>query len=213
MIEIKILSADGQEKFSYKAAEIDTTYNGEYCEGDKIIIRKADTEYLKIQLDETLAESIIFSPLSTIEFPVPTGALKNGYDDNAFCGNSHRIKLSEPSNEEKYGARKISLNSHDIRGQKKYFPHAYANLVTREAVCFFERNAIDGITENKGHGNYPYHSWAGGAREDLEYFIDFGTLVEVEKLVFYLRADFPTIHIGKVSTLSLTIKQQLLQTL
>lgn len=191
MIEIKILSADGQEKFSYKAAEIDTTYNGEYCEGDKIVIRKADTEYLKIQLDETLSESIIFSPLSTIEFPVPTGELKNGYDDNAFCGNSHRIKLSEPSNEEKYGVRKISLNSHDIRGQKKYFPHAYANLVTREAVCFFERNAIDGITENKGHGNYPYHSWAGGAREDLEYFIDFGTLVEVEKLVFYLRADFP----------------------
>ncbi len=191
MLEIKIIDKSGKEKFSYKAAEINTVYSGEYCEGDKIVIRKADTEYLKIQLDKTLAESIIFSPLSTIEFPVPTGELKNGYDDNAFSGDSHIIKISEPSDEEKYGVRKISLNSHDIRGQKKYFPHAYANLVTREAVCFFERNAIDGVTTNDGHGNYPYHSWAGGAREDLEYFVDFGTLVEVEKLVFYLRADFP----------------------
>ena len=55
----------------------------------------------------------------------------------------------------------------------------------------FERNAIDGVLENKGHGNFPYHSWAGGARDDLEYYVDFGTEVEVEKLVFYLRADFP----------------------
>jgi len=191
MLEIKIINADGLEKFSFKGREIDITYHGEYFDGDKIIISKADAEYLALQLDATLAESIIFSPLSTIEFPVPYGELKKGYDDNAFCGSSHRIRVYEPDDETKYKTRKISLNSHDIRGQKKYFPHAYANLVTREAVCFFERNAIDGITENNGHGDYPYHSWAGGAREDLEYFIDFGTLVEVEKLVFYLRADFP----------------------
>ena len=73
----------------------------------------------------------------------------------------------------------------------KYYPHAYANLVTREDVCFFERNAIDGVRDNEGHGDYPYHSWAGGAREDLEYYIDFGAEVEVKKLVFYFRADFP----------------------
>ena len=59
------------------------------------------------------------------------------------------------------------------------------------SLAFFERNAIDGVLENKGHGNFPYHSWAGGARDDLEYYVDFGTEVEVEKLVFYLRADFP----------------------
>ncbi len=191
MIEIKILTSTGEEKFSAKGLEIDTIYNGEFDKGDKIIIRKPDTEYISIKLDETLEESIIFSPLSTIEYPIPFGELKKGYDDNAFEGESHRIIVYEPEDEVKYGTRKISLNSHDIRGQKKYFPHAFANLVTREAVCFYERNAIDGITSNDGHGNYPYHSWAGGAREDLEYFIDFGTQVEVEKLVFFLRADFP----------------------
>lgn len=65
------------------------------------------------------------------------------------------------------------------------------DYVTRDEPCFFERNAIDGVLENKGHGNFPYHSWAGGARDDLEYYVVSGTEVEVEKLVFYLRADFP----------------------
>ena len=164
MLELKIISADGTEKFHAKDRVIDAVYSGEYSEGDKIVISKADTEYLSLQLDETLAESIIFSPLSTIEFPVPYGELKKGYDEKAFSGDTHRLKVYEPDDEVKYGTRKISLNSHDIRGQKKYFPHAYANLVTREAVCFYERNAIDGVTTNDGHGNYPYHSWAGGAR-------------------------------------------------
>ncbi len=191
MIELKIIASDGKEKFCTKGLKIDAVYNGKFESGDKIIISKPDTEYLGIQLDETLKESIIFSPLSTIEYPIPFGELLAGYDNNAFIGENHRLTVYEPEDSVKYGTRKISLNSHDIKGQKKYFPHVYANLVTREAVCFYERNAIDGITENKGHGSYPYHSWAGGAREDLEYYIDFGTQVEVEKAVFYLRADFP----------------------
>ena len=191
MIQIKIIDGKGAEKFSAKDTTIDVVYEGEYNEGDKIVISKTDTEYLSVKLDDTLAESLIFVPISTFEFPIPFGELKKGYDDKAFTGNSHRIKVYEPEDEVKYSLRKISLNSHDLRGQKKYYPHAYANLVTREAVCFYERNAIDGIIENHDHGDYPYHSWAGGAREDLEYFLDFGTQVEIEKLVFFLRADFP----------------------
>ena len=65
---------------------------------------------------------------------------------------------------------------------KKSFPHAYANFVTREEPCFYARNAIDGVINNQGHGNYPFHSWAGGARNDLEYTLDFGKEVEFDKL-------------------------------
>ena len=63
--------------------------------------------------------------------------------------------------------------------------------MTRNEPCFFERNAIDGVCENKSHGNFPYHSWAAGAREDLEFYLDFGAEAEIEKIVFFLRADFP----------------------
>ena len=191
MIELSIVNKDGQILYDCKENSIDITYNAEYAEGDKIIIRKKDTDYIALKLDEYLAESIIYSESGTIVFEIPFGDLKRGYDKNAFAGNTHRIKVYEPDDDVKYGLRNIALNAYDKRGQKKYYPHAYANLVTREDVCFFERNAIDGVKENKGHGEYPYHSWAGGAREDLEYYIDFGTDVEVEKLIFYLRADFP----------------------
>ena len=191
MIELKVINKAGEELAYLKDNNIDFVYNREYTEGDKIIIHKTDTEFLALQLDETLAESIIYIPTGTVEFEIPFGELKRGYAPEAFSGESHRIKVYEPDDEVKYGTRLLSLNSHDRRGQKRYFPHSYANLVTREDVCFFERNAIDGVTENHGHGDYPYHSWAGGAREDLEYYIDFGADIEVDRLVFYLRADFP----------------------
>ena len=191
MIELSIFDKDSNLLFSQKGDRIDCTYNAVYNEGDKLVIKKTDTEFLALKLDEYLLESIIFVPLSTVEFEIPFGNLRNGYDEKAFSGDSHKISVYEPDDDVKYGTRNISLNSHDRRGQKRYFPHAYANFVTREDVVFFERNAIDGIRDNEGHGAYPFHSWAGGAREDLEYYIDFGTEVEVEKLVFFLRADFP----------------------
>ncbi len=190
MLEIKIFNKDNVEVFSNSGLCIDCLYEKEYKKGDKIVIHKKNIDFISIQLDENIAESIIYCPSSTFVFEIPFGDLKRGYDEKAFSGNRHYIKVSV-ADEAAYRVRNICLNSHDIRGQKKYFPHAYANLVTREDVCFFERNAIDGVKENEGHGDYPFHSWAGGAREDLEYYIDFGAEVEVEKLVFYLRADFP----------------------
>ncbi len=191
MIEISILDKNNRELFAYKKEAIDVIYEGKYNEGDKIVIKKKDANFLAMQLDEYTKESIIFTESNTVKFAIPFGALKVGYAEKAFDGNKHHIKVYEPSDDVKYGYRNVSLNAYDKRGQKKYYPHAYANLVTREEPCFYERNAIDGVIENKGHGFFPYHSWAGGAREDLEYYLDFGAEVEVERIVFYLRADFP----------------------
>ena len=171
MIQLEIINKVGSVLFCEKGETIDVLYNDEYQEGDKIVIHKNGSEYLALKLDDTLAESIIFTSSPKVEFEIPWGVLKRGYDEKAFSGNSHKIVAYEPSDEVKYGTRLISLNSHDKRGQKRYFPHAYANLVTREQVSFFERNAIVGVCDNSNHGDYPYHSWAGGAREDLEYLI------------------------------------------
>lgn len=189
-INLKIINGT-EERFSCTGDKIDAVFNGEYREGDKIIIHKTDTEYLALKLDETMAESIVYAPGSKLEYEIPFGELKKGYNKEAFSGTTHRITVYEPTDEVKYGYRNIALNPYDKRGQKRYFPHAYANMVTREAVCFYERNAIDGVCDNSSHGDFPYHSWAGGAREDLEYYIDFGTEVEILEIVFYLRADFP----------------------
>ena len=137
-----------------------------------------------------MKESIVYCPNSRFEFEIPLNYVGECYSPETFKGQKHRIIAYEPDDEKIYGRRNIVLNPYDFSLSKVY-PHVSANLVTRGAPCFFARNAVDGISDNKSHGNYPYHSWAGGAREDLEYFIDFGRKVEIEELVFYLRADFP----------------------
>ena len=190
-MELKIIDKNGDVLFSENAKEIDVVYDGEYKEGTKLCVSAPLCEFIKIQLDSTLGDAIIFNPQGKFEYEIPFGELRNMYSEYSFVGRGHKIQISEPTEEEMYGTRNIALNPYDVRGQKKYFPHASANFVTRENPTFFERNAIDGMRENIGHGPYPFHSWAGGAREDLEYKLDFGSPVEVEKLVFYLRADFP----------------------
>ena len=71
------------------------------------------------------------------------------------------------------------------------YPHAVASFVTRGEPIFQARNAIDGVIQNHLHGAYPYHSWSAGAKMDMDFVLDFGTKVQVEKIIFFLRADFP----------------------
>ncbi len=179
-------------KFKAYGIEIDERFSGEYEQGDKWRIELPDCEFIKLRLDETMRESIIYAPDGVFEFIVPFDYERAAcYAPGAFSGDSHRVLCSEVSEAEAYGERLISLNSHDRHNIPKYFPHAVANFVTREDPCFFERNAIDGVTDNLGHGMYPYHSWGGGLREDLEYEVHFGTECEVSEVIIYLRADFP----------------------
>lgn len=192
IINLKLISENGDVKFKAYGNEIDERYSGEYAEGDKWHVELCDGEFVKLKLDETLAESIVYAPDKVFEFSIPFGYERSaGYAPKAFSGDSHRIICSEPDEAELYGERKISLNSHDRHNVPKYYPHAVANFVTREDPCFFERNAIDGVIENTNHGPYPYHSWGGGLREDLEFEVHFGTDVLVNEVTLYLRADFP----------------------
>ena len=191
MLTLKIIGSDGAVKFEQKGMKIDACYKGELTEGDKIKVSLSNCDFIAVKLDETLAESIVWVPNKSFDFPIPTAhQLKMGYHPNAFKGDTHVISVREPEDDEIYGYRNIALNSHDRHAPVKSFPHASANFVTREEPCFYERNAIDGVVNNQGHGAYPYHSWAGGARNDIEFFLNFGREVEIDKLVFFLRADF-----------------------
>ena len=192
IINLKLIRENGDVKFKAYGVDIDECYNGEYEEGDKFRIELCDGEFVKIKLDPTLAESIVYVPDGIFEYLVPFGKeRKAGYAPEAFDGDCHRITVSEPSEAEIYGERLISLNTHDRHNIPKYYPHAVANFVTREDPSFFERNAIDGVIDNSSHGVYPYHSWGGGLREDLEFEVRFGTEVLVNGVTLFLRADFP----------------------
>ena len=197
MLFLKIIDKNKQLKFQTQGRIIQTEYLGELVEGDKISVYADGTNIISVQLDESLQESFLYIPNRSFTFTIPTvRELQMGYAPTAFQGDRHKIFVREVEEEEFYNTRNIALNAHDLRYKTGAYPHASANFVTRNEPCFYERNAIDGEKNNQGHGPYPYHSWAGGARNDLEYTLDFGTEVEVEKLVFYLRADFKHDHKG-----------------
>ena len=192
IINLKLIRENGDVKFKAYGNEIDEHFHGEYEPGDKFRVELCDGAFVKLKLDPTLAESIVYVPDGTFEFTVPFDRERQAcYAPGAFDGDDHRIVVSEPTDAEIYDDRLISLNSHDRHNVPKYYPHAVANFVTREDPCFFERNAIDGVIDNSNHGFFPYHSWGGGLREDLEYELHFGTDVEVSSVVLFLRADFP----------------------
>ena len=192
MITFKIKDKSKNVKYEYTASVVDICFEGKFEVGDILVASSDWSKFLKVQFDETLAESIVYLPNKVFEFSIPSEAEQiECYDNNAFKGNAHRIKISEPDDNEVYSYRLLSLNSYARHNEDRFFPYADANFVTRNAPCFYARNAIDGIYENDNHGNYPYHSWAGGAREDLDYYVHFGREIETDKIIVYLRADFP----------------------
>lgn len=191
MLFLRIIDKLGRIKARYTGSVINVEYNGVFDEGDKIKLTLDGCFYAKIKFDQTMEENLIFAPNKSYEYLIPSSSqIFGGYNKLAFQGNKHRICAKEVDDNEIYEYRNLALNSHDQPLNGKSYPHAKANFVTREDPCFYARNAIDGVIDNQGHGPYPYHSWAGGARNDLEFMVDFGQKVELDKLVFYLRADF-----------------------
>lgn len=214
ILSLKLLSENGEVKARAYGEEIDDTFTGEFGRGDRFRLETDGAKFVKMALAPTLAPSVVYLPDGVFEFGIPFDRERTAcYAPGTFDGDSHRVRAWELSDAEIYGERLISLNSHDRHNVPKYFPHAVANFVTREDPCFFERNAIDGITDNTGHGNYPFHSWGGGLREDLEYEVDFGADVEVNRVTIYLRADFPHDTYWKEAELEFSDKSRIPLTL
>ncbi len=88
------------------------------------------------------------------------------------------------------GYRNLALNPADRMGDVTCYPHASTNSVCRNNPAFAACNVIDGKTANTGHGKQ-FPSWGPDKREDLWLKIDFGREVAVDKIVLWMRADFP----------------------
>ncbi len=194
MLLLEIKDKNDNVVFSQSGKNITAEYNKVYCEGDKIVITLTDCEFIKIKLDESLCESIVYVPGGVFEYSIPFGEKRVAYKEDAWTKEKNTIIVSEAEDEEIYSYRNIALNSSAKRYEERYFPYAKANHVTRDEAWFEERNSIDGCIYQDGHGMYPYQSYAGGAREDIEYYLYFGKKAEIDKIIFYLRADFKDDH-------------------
>ena len=84
----------------------------------KFIFRQITVISSKIQLDSALKETVVYAPSGSFEYRIPTEVLERIYEEGAFAGTEHRIRVSEATDKEAYGERNISLNPYDLQGQK-----------------------------------------------------------------------------------------------
>ena len=86
--------------------------------------------------------------------------------------------------------RNVALNPKAAQGEATSYPHASSNSEYNDLPQFAARSAIDGQTDNQGHGKR-FPSWGPDKRTDLWWQVDFGREVTIDKVALYIRADFP----------------------
>ena len=187
--EPEIFPMVGEGEHSAFIATLDLPYQ----EGDYIrVTTDAPGRYIMAKLDETLDTALVYLKGSTWDYPIPTteGARKS-IPDAAFSGKRRNLSVRYATDVEINTYRNLALNTHDQKEDAGAYPHAYANVETRNDSTFFAKNAIDGVLANNSHGPYPYQSWGINRDPNAALTIDFGRPVRLDKVALTLRADFP----------------------
>ena len=96
--------------------------------------------------------------------------------------------------------RNLALNPNDVQGDAIAWPHASSNSEYARLDQFAAKNVINGKTANKGHST-AFPSWGPNRRSDLWLKVELGHEVETDKVVLWLRADFPHDSVWTAGTL------------
>lgn len=174
--------------------ELELKWHEAYGFEDILTFEVEPESFLEVDIDPYVKPSTIFTPSGTITYQIPVGYKLKAYHPEAFQSEKKEVKLSSVSGESLSTRRNIAMNGLDKRWSTGYYPHAEANVVTRDEPWFEGKNAIDGHVVVDGHGAWPYQSWGGGLRDDLEFTLDFGRDVVIDEIVIYFRADLVNDH-------------------
>ncbi|MEP2759776.1 MAG: carbohydrate-binding protein [Roseibium sp.] len=167
-------------------------YQKAFEPGDQIVLTTSKKgEFLVVSFDSTLPPTLIYLAEDEFHYPIPFGKLSEAHAPAAFQGEKHRIMVRQACGEELSMRRNLALNPHDMPSIEGVFPHATANVETRNEAVFFARNAIDGETLNSDHGKWPFSSWGINCNPNAAITVRFGKPVKTDKAVITLRADFP----------------------
>lgn len=203
MFSIKVLKANGETKFVERGEEeVYLIATSEYAEGDMVVLEYCGTpRYFIFQADDAMGAALIYVK-GIVTVKVPFGEARRGYSPKAFAGSRHYIYAKFADKEEIEAYRNQALNVYDSHENVNAYPHATANVETRNEAVFAARNAIDGVRANSAHGEWPYASWGINRDPEACLKIDFGHEIETDKVVIYLRADFPHDNWWKEITLA-----------
>ena len=163
-------------------------YRGAYEAGDEIRFTSG-SERAVVQVDQQVKPARVHLPQKAFTYRPPlAGDGVAVYPPDAFAGGMPLVSI-KPDVSNEY--RNLAENPADQRGGVAAYPHATANVETRNESGFAARNVIDGEHIACGHGEWPFGSWGIGARTDAKLTLDIGREVEIDALTLYLRADFP----------------------
>lgn len=187
---IRILDKEGRILSQKEGTdEVNLLYLKEYREGDRIILEVSEINtYYHIQLDKTRGNSFVYLT-GNVEYAVPFGEKR--LNPLWFMGECHTISVKKAFTQEGMNYRNLAENVWDQEGDVNCYPHASANVTLPGRPLFAAQSAIDGMTFTEEHGSWPFSSWSICRREDAAWKVEFGRMVEIDKLVVYMRADYP----------------------
>lgn len=192
-VKLKILDAAGHTIVTSSAGEnISLVYADRYQAGDCVVLEgNAPALFCEIQLEDSMPPALVYLPDGNLRFPIPPEDNRSNYSPKSFIGTIHLLRARTVEKSELSQRRNLALNPYDSHESKGIYPHAQANVETRNEVVFAARNAIDGVFANWSHGEWPYQSWGINRDPNAELRLDFGRTVTADELRLTLRADFP----------------------
>ncbi len=188
----KILDANMNTKAVSKGVdEVSLVYSQAYAQGDRIILEMSgENVFVWLQMDDALGRALVYIT-GNVEYIIPFGEQRVNLSPKVFYGTRHLLYARIAKEYDVAGYRNLAVNVYDQHQMRDCYPHAVANVETRRETVFAARNAIDGVVVNHCHGEWPYQSWGIGRQDDASIKIEFGRIVEVDRIVLYTRADFP----------------------
>ena len=137
---------------------VDLVYSHAYEPGDQIILTSGILPvYVRIQLDDGIGEAFVYLT-GDLVYPIPMGEGKANLSPKAFEGQVHYLFAEVASEKRIQSYGNLACNPYDIPGTSACYPHAWANVETRNESVFAARCAIDGLRANLFHGIWPYTS-------------------------------------------------------
>lgn len=162
-----------------------------YHKGDSIVFTTSKPGFYELRLEDTLPPAIVYVKDKAV-FYIPFGTMERvSYSPRSFKSVQHLITATVANPAIVAARRNLALNPLDQHGDTGMFPHACANVETRNEALFAARNAVDGIFANHSHYPFPYQSWGINKNPQAELTISFGVPVILDEIILTLRADYP----------------------
>lgn len=164
-----------------------------YEAGDRIVVTVENEGcYFMVQMDETLVPSLVYLSQNSWEYQIPfTESARKASIETSFQSKRHHLMVRKAYDFEIHNYQNLSFNAHDQKEESSAYPHAVANVETRDDAVFFAKNAIDGRYGNLSHGSYPFASWGINQQKDAAWTVYFGRKVKTDWIRLLFRGDYP----------------------